>query len=78
MRKAVEQFFPDDGILELAEVHPPEETSTEEPKPGNLRRAATGLSEILDEDNGSKPGGYILVIDGAALTHVRSSTSLPP
>jgi phospholipid-translocating ATPase len=75
MIKAVEQFFPDDGILELDEVNPQVQESTVEkpplsPKPGNLRRAPTGLSDILDNDNGQKPGGFILVIDGAALTHV--------
>ncbi len=75
MTKAVEQFFPNDGILDLDEVHPRVHESVEKPasspKPGNLRRAPTGLSDILDNDNGQKPGGFILVIDGAALTHVR-------
>jgi phospholipid-translocating ATPase len=74
MTKAVQQFFPDDGILELDEVKPQVEQSVEKPplspKPGNLRRAPTGLSDILDHDNGQKPGGFILVIDGAALAHV--------
>ncbi|CAG7855112.1 Phospholipid-transporting ATPase DNF1; AltName: Full=Flippase DNF1 [Serendipita indica DSM 11827] len=73
MVQAVERFFPTEGILDLEEVHPPEIHTTEKPphspKPGNIRRAATGLSEILDDDNGRKPGGYILVIDGVALGH---------
>lgn len=72
MTKAVEQFFPNDGILDLDEVqvHQSVEKPAGSPKPGNLRRAPTGLSDILDNDNGQKPGGFILVIDGAALTHV--------
>lgn len=73
MTKAVETFFPGDGILDLEEVHPTEHHTTDKPpaspRPGNLRRAPTGLSDILDDDNGRKPGGFVLVIDGAALTH---------
>ncbi|KAG8758981.1 hypothetical protein FRC14_006959 [Serendipita sp. 396] len=72
MVKAVEQFFPDQGILDLEEVHPPELHTSEKPpaspRPG-VRRVATGLSEILDEDNGKKSGGFVLVIDGVALSH---------
>ena len=60
--------------MDLDEVHPPEistiENPSTSPKPGNLRRAASGLSEILGEENGNKPGGFILVIDGSALGHV--------
>ncbi|KIM33227.1 hypothetical protein M408DRAFT_61361 [Serendipita vermifera MAFF 305830] len=73
LRDTAEKFFPNDGIMELDEVHPPEIATTEKPstspKPGNLRRAASGLSDILGDDNGRKPGGFILVIDGAALGH---------
>lgn len=29
----------------------------------------SGLSEFIDEDNGRKPGGYGLVIDGSSLQH---------
>jgi hypothetical protein len=65
--------------LDLEEVHPPEIATAENPapppKPGHLKRAATGLSEILDEENGKKPGGFILVIDGSALGHVRQHPS---
>lgn len=32
----------------------------------------SGLSEFLDDDNGQKPGGYGLVIDGSSLQHVLS------
>jgi phospholipid-translocating ATPase len=38
-----------------------------------LKRTQTGLSgvsDIVGEDNGRKPGGFGLVIDGASLTHV--------
>jgi phospholipid-translocating ATPase len=39
---------------------------------GHLKRTQTvlsGVSDLLDEDNGRKPGGYGLVIDGSSLTH---------
>lgn len=66
--------------MDLDEVHPPVISTTENPstspKPGNLKRAASGLSEILGEENGNKPGGFILVIDGSALGHVRFSVLL--
>lgn len=36
----------------------------------NLRRVNTGLSSIVGENNGDKPGGFVLVIDGTALSVV--------
>ena len=35
-----------------------------------LRRVNTGVSSIVGENNGDRPGGFILVIEGSALTHV--------
>jgi hypothetical protein len=80
MSRAAEQFFPQDKILALDEVHPPEISTSEKPPPSpkpGVKRAATGLSDILDDDNGRKAGGFVLVIDGAALTHVRYLTFHP-
>jgi phospholipid-translocating ATPase len=34
---------------------------------GPLRRMDTGLSSIVGENNGDRPGGFVLVIDGSAL-----------
>lgn len=36
----------------------------------NLRRMDTGLSSVVGHGNGGRPGGFILVIDGAALDSV--------
>lgn len=73
MRRAAEQFFAEDNIMNLDEVQPPVISTTPDesgsPRPG-LRRTATGLSDILDDDNGDKPGGFALVIEGTALEHV--------
>lgn len=32
-----------------------------------LRRTETGISSIVGENNGDRPGGFVLVIDGTAL-----------
>lgn len=42
----------------------------------NLRRVDTGLSSIVGHGNGDRPGGFILVIDGAALSVVSASFNL--
>lgn len=97
---AVEEFFPESGILEdpsTAENTKLNRTSTglsristglgltrsrtnasgqrsfgqgrpstsETPLP--LRRVSTGVSSIVGPGNGDRPGGFVLVIDGAAL-----------
>lgn len=74
MVSAIEQFFPDSGVLGQPNVQPPNDS--EEAKPRNsigqrgLHRVNTGISSLVGEGNGSRPGGFVLVIDGAALTHV--------
>jgi len=35
---------------------------------GPLRRVETGISSIVGPDNGDRPGGFVLVIDGAGLS----------
>lgn len=73
MKRAANQFFPEDNIMNMDEVQPPVISTTPDesgsPLPG-LQRTATGLSDILGDDNGDKPGGFVLVIDGTALEHV--------
>ena len=39
------------------------------PSHNRTQTAASELADIVGEDNGHKPGGYGLVIDGTALTH---------
>jgi phospholipid-translocating ATPase len=73
MKRAANQFFPEDNIMDSDDVQPPVISTTPSdsgsPRPG-LRRTATGLSDIVGDDNGDKPGGFVLVIDGTALEHV--------
>ncbi|KAI5832175.1 phospholipid-translocating P-type ATPase [Schizophyllum commune Tattone D] len=66
MHAAIETFFPEhvnqDEQLELEKTGAP-------PSPGGnqLRRVNTGVSSIVGPENGDRPGGFVLVIDGAAL-----------
>lgn len=38
-----------------------------------LHRVNTGMSSVVGANNGQRPGGFVLVIDGLALTDVRTS-----
>jgi len=87
---AVEEFFPDSGILddegnptdgipdmqEIRRSAAPlnmapkmKERQDLSPNPGGgpLRRTDTGISSIVGSNNGDRPGGFVLVIDGNAL-----------
>jgi phospholipid-translocating ATPase len=65
MLRAVEEFFPDSGILEDEAIDKSELETTERRHVG---RVNSGMSEVVGQDNGDRPGGFVLVIDGAALT----------
>ncbi|KAG8955493.1 hypothetical protein FRC03_011207 [Tulasnella sp. 419] len=69
MYAAIDEFFPESGILELAEVYPPGENrdTLKDSDRHRLRRMPTGASSIAGHDNGDRPGGFVLVIDGLAL-----------
>ena len=66
--KAGEDFFPESGILQDDGVQLDEQQQT-----GGypLQRVNSGVSSLVGHNNGERPGGFVLVIDGAALTHVR-------
>ncbi|KZP18292.1 phospholipid-translocating ATPase [Athelia psychrophila] len=71
MLTAVEEYFPQSGILQDGGVMASEAqlggTGPDGPYP--MRRVNTGISSIVGADNGDRPGGFVLVIDGAALEH---------
>ncbi|CAE6428267.1 hypothetical protein ACGC1H_000702 [Rhizoctonia solani] len=71
MKKAVNEFFPDEKIMENPDVIPTEEPATPSRRGMPLRRMSMGHSatSLVPEGNGSRPGGFVLVIDGGALTH---------
>ena len=88
---AVEEFFPDSGILgengeptdaekayrQLARgsghaILQPLQFQVQQQQfanisSGPLRRTATGISDLVGPNNGNRPGGFVLVIDGSAL-----------
>ncbi|KAF7337884.1 Phospholipid-transporting ATPase [Mycena venus] len=72
MVRAVQEFFPESGILDdegiVVPAHPrASSASGGQERPHPLRRLNTGLSSIVSNTNGEKPGGFVLVIDGTAL-----------
>ncbi|KZT69864.1 phospholipid-translocating P-type ATPase [Daedalea quercina L-15889] len=71
MYGAVEQFFPLSGILNEEGVYMEEDGRYLSPLQNNtypLQRVATGMSDVVGQNNGERPGGFVLVVDGAALT----------
>jgi phospholipid-translocating ATPase len=66
---AFDEFFDGDGFDLPAE----QQISG---RPTSLRRVNTGVSSIVGSDNGNRPGGFVLVVDGAALTQVSFSVQI--
>ncbi|KAJ6526292.1 phospholipid-translocating ATPase [Mycena vulgaris] len=71
---AIEEFFPESGILDdegaVLPGNPRTSSSTSvQERPHPLRRVNTGISSIVGSNNGDRPGGFVLVIDGTALGH---------
>jgi phospholipid-translocating ATPase len=75
MIKAVEQFFPNSGILDSEDLLTVQEGKSHtmiRSTSGShrMQRTQTGLSGIVGGDNGRRPGGFVLVIDGSGLNEV--------
>ncbi|KAJ2928030.1 hypothetical protein H1R20_g9061, partial [Candolleomyces eurysporus] len=65
MTRAFEQFFPE---VEVQQEHKSRtSTSSRQETPIPLHRLNTGITDIVGEANGERPGGFVLVVDGAAL-----------
>ena len=72
MATAVEEFFPEDSdVLEKEGIV---DIATSDLGPYQLRRLSASAPSIVGEGNGTRPGGYVLVIDGTALGHVGVTT----
>ncbi|KAG6843812.1 hypothetical protein H0H87_000218 [Tephrocybe sp. NHM501043] len=76
MVHAAEEFFPeadllsDEAVNHSASYNPrPSTSSRSEDRQYPLRRIDTGLSSIVGSNNGDRPGGFVLVIDGGALEY---------
>lgn len=67
MARAVEEFFPDTDAPVMEDTA---DVAASGSGPYPLRRLSTSVPSIVGEGNGTRPGGYVLVIDGTALDHV--------
>lgn len=70
MVHAVEEFFPESEILNDSSPTTDPTSISEETSQYPLQRIDTGISSIVGSNNGDRPGGFVLVIDGAALAYV--------
>lgn len=69
------QFFPDELDTKIEDLYqPPRHSTTSREGSGgerwNSRRPDSALLEIVGEGNGERPGGFVLVVDGAGLLEV--------
>jgi phospholipid-translocating ATPase len=76
MVHAVEKFF-SDGEADV-DLPPRRSTSSRNADRHHipLERLNSGVSSIVGSENGDRPGGFVLVVDGAALLQVRPLNSL--
>lgn len=74
MLTAVEDYFPESGILQedgiMKEAPSGASSSSDVDRPYPIQRVNTGISSIVGANNGDRPGGFVLVIDGNALDEV--------
>ncbi|GAA5888077.1 hypothetical protein JCM6882_000274 [Rhodosporidiobolus microsporus] len=78
LRNALQRFFDVEGLVEQLEHQPPDARPSEPRRSSSSRHSnhlhrtttgVSGVSDIVGEDNGQRPGGYGLVIDGSSLRH---------
>lgn len=67
MLGAVSEFFPESGILSEEGIRHNIRSIDNPSGPYPLQRINTGVASIVGQDNGNRPGGYVLVVDGDAL-----------
>jgi hypothetical protein len=78
MTNAIDEFFPGHNLPDQDQHVPsPHRRSSSERGHGtpDLHRVDTGVSDIVGVNNGDRPGGFVLVIDGSALVSVCHSIS---
>ena len=78
MLNAVEQFFPGSGILQDEGIGLDESQQQQATSGYPLQRVNTGVSSLVGHNNGERPGGFVLVIDGNALGDVRGRLHFVP
>lgn len=79
MLRATEEYFPGSNITDDPNVDAEalgvrdEESNRRGSQLYPLRRVTTGATSLVGSTNGQRPGGFVLVIDGLALTDVSLS-----
>jgi phospholipid-translocating ATPase len=63
----MEDFFPESQIPDGN--NPINEDPPSEGQNNSLQRVDTGMTSIVGSNNGERPGGFVLVIDGTALRY---------
>lgn len=67
LREALEEFFGEDAGLRTTLSRIDSRRNSMEPP--RLTRVNTGVRSLVGQDNGTRPGGFSLVIEGHALAH---------
>lgn len=76
MAHAMRKFFSDSRIVTEAAPRLSSTSSRDDERSDiPLQRVDSGFSSIVGTENGDRPGGFVLVLDGAALLQVGSHTS---
>ena len=70
MVNAMQEFFPEEAESQGIALDTDNEDPPQPDDAYPLRRVNTGVTSIVGSDNGERPGGFVLVIDGHALTDV--------
>jgi phospholipid-translocating ATPase len=73
MRQAMDDFFPESNIPDGS--NPVDEVPPSDSQTYSLQRVDTGMTSIVGSNNGERPGGFVLVIDGTALRYVSDRLS---
>ncbi|TIC68580.1 phospholipid-translocating P-type ATPase [Wallemia mellicola] len=72
MRRAIDQFFPEERIPSRLRNQPPDNGYDNMKRSSTHSHALSGIESLVGADNGQRDGGYALVIDGMALSHALS------
>jgi len=72
MMNAMHEFFPEVAEVQGITKDPDAEDPAAPDGPYPLKRVNTGVTSIVGSDNGERPGGFVLIVDGLALTHAFS------
>ncbi|KAI0958077.1 hypothetical protein AcW1_006256 [Taiwanofungus camphoratus] len=72
MLTAVQDFFPESGLPEQESGGDQTASASRPSGTYPLHRVNTGISSLVGNNNGDRPGGFVLVIDGGALNDALS------